>query len=249
MKRLLLLTSLALACCVGLMLFRSHTATAPSSQAQPAAQATPTASPTATPQAFDKTKHSIDQPGSIWWIVNKTRPVGATYVPAEIKKPNVILNSQKQNDELSLAPEAAGALELMFQAADQEDVVLMLASGYRSYSRQTTYYNSLVSSLGQSEADRVSARPGTSEHQTGLSLDIARPDRSCYLQTCFTDTIEGKWLAANAYKYGYLLRYPSDKEQVTGYAFEPWHFRYIGVDLSTELHSKNVTTLEEYFGL
>jgi D-alanyl-D-alanine carboxypeptidase len=110
-------------------------------------------------------------------------------------------------------------------------------------------YNGWVSSLGQAQADAQSARPGFSEHQTGLSVDISPVPLSCALDACFGATPQGRWLADNAWRFGYLLRYPADKTPVTGFTYEPWHFRYIGVELATEMHNTGVTTLEEFFGL
>jgi hypothetical protein len=102
---------------------------------------------------------------------------------------------------------------------------------------------------GQASADLRSARPGYSEHQTGLAIDISALPENCTLdETCFADTA-GQWLATNAFKWGVVLRYPSDKTPVTGYEFEPWHYRYVGVALATEMHNTGITTLEEFFGL
>ncbi|HSW74562.1 MAG TPA: M15 family metallopeptidase, partial [Candidatus Saccharimonadales bacterium] len=107
-----------------------------------------------------------------------------------------------------------------------------------------------VAAQGKSVADSQSARPGYSEHQTGLAADLGgTSDPSCNVADCFADTVEGKWLAANAYKYGFLIRYPADKVNVTGYIYEPWHIRYIGASLSTEMHKSHIETLEEFFGL
>jgi D-alanyl-D-alanine carboxypeptidase len=122
-------------------------------------------------------------------------------------------------------------------------------SAYRSYSTQVTVYNGWVAKLGQAQADIQSARPGFSEHQTGLALDISALPAKCSLDACFADTPQGQWLAANAWKFGFLLRYPADKTAITGVTFEPWHYRYIGVELATEMHETGVTTLEEFFGL
>jgi D-alanyl-D-alanine carboxypeptidase len=125
----------------------------------------------------------------------------------------------------------------------------MLSSGYRSYDYQVGLYNGYVKSQGQATADTQSARPGYSEHQTGLAVDIEPASKKCELDACFADTPEGKWLVANAYKYGFILRYTQDKTAVTGYAYEPWHFRYVGTPLATEMHNQNVATLEEFFNL
>jgi len=120
-------------------------------------------------------------------------------------------------------------------------------SGYRSYSTQVTVYNNEVANYGQAVADSESAKPGTSEHQTGLAVDVG--GGGCGIEDCFGTTAEGKWLAANAYNYGFIVRYTAAKQSITGYRAEPWHIRYIGSELSQEMHKENITTLEEFFSL
>ncbi len=110
-------------------------------------------------------------------------------------------------------------------------------------------YGGLVDERGQTAADRTSARPGHSEHQTGLAIDIASVPAECSLEQCFGDTAHGRWLAENAWRFGFVLRYPEGATPVTGYEYEPWHFRYVGKDLATELHEQKIETLEEFFGL
>jgi D-alanyl-D-alanine carboxypeptidase len=144
----------------------------------------------------------------------------------------------------------ATALEKMVQAAANQGVHLNLQSGYRSYSFQVSLYNGYVKQQGQADADRQSARPGYSEHQTGLAADLGGSTQpSCNVAQCFANTVEGKWLAANAYLYGFMIRYTTAKESITGYEDEPWHIRYVGTQLSTELHASGITTLEEFFGV
>ncbi len=144
-----------------------------------------------------------------------------------------------------MRPEAASALQQLFadytaQTGDHYTVV----SPYRSYSTQVSVYNGWVAKLGQTQADRQSARPGTSEHQTGLAVDI-----DTAVSQSFGATPPGQWLAANSYRYGFVLRYPDGAEAVTGYEYEPWHFRYVGVALATEMHDTGIQTLEQFFGL
>lgn len=142
---------------------------------------------------------------------------------------------------------AATALEKMFAGAANAGYKLQISTAYRGYAYQKQLYDGYVTSAGQAAADQESARPGYSEHQTGLAVDIRSASNTCSLEACFGTTPEGEWLAANAYRYGFLLRYPQDKESVTGYEYEPWHFRYIGTDLSNELYNDHVQTLEEFF--
>lgn len=121
---------------------------------------------------------------------------------------------------------------------------LWIASGYRSYATQKRLYNNYVSSDGKEAADTYSARPGYSEHQTGLAFDLNSVEES------FANTDEGKWVKDNCYRYGLIIRYPKGKESVTGYIYEPWHLRYVGVELATKLYNDgNWITLEEYFGI
>jgi D-alanyl-D-alanine carboxypeptidase len=142
----------------------------------------------------------------------------------------------------------AAAIEKLVSAADNDGMKLMLVSGYRSYSTQQSVYSGYVSSQGKDYANATSAQPGHSEHQTGLAADIGATSRKCQLDVCFGDTAEGKWLAANAYKYGFIVRYQKDKSNLTGYAYEPWHVRYVGNDLAAEIN-KTGQTLEQFFGL
>jgi D-alanyl-D-alanine carboxypeptidase len=198
---------------------------------------------------FDKTKYSLTDSTSIWVIVNKHHPLNPiTYTPSDLTVPSVPLRSPGQ-DNMKMRAATATALEQMFASAKQAGINLQVASGYRSYSYQQSVYGGYVSSVGQTAADQQSARPGYSEHQTGFAVDIAAANNVCTLDACFANTPEGKWLAANAYQYGFLLRYPQDKEAITGYEYEPWHFRYIGDYLSQELHKQNVETLEEFFNV
>lgn len=205
------------------------------------------AKPAEQTKAFDKTQFSLDDPASPWLVVNKQRPLNPKeYEPADLRTPNMSVESS----EMRVNEQTAAALEALDAEAKQAGINLTVASAYRSYDDQVRTYQSMVNGYGQTEADRQSARPGHSEHQTGWAADLgAANDTSCRLETCFADTPEGKWLAANAYKYGFVIRYPEGKEHVTGYSYEPWHLRYVGVELAAEMHRTGVTTLEEFFGL
>jgi D-alanyl-D-alanine carboxypeptidase len=106
-----------------------------------------------------------------------------------------------------------------------------------------------VNVQGKAVADSQSARPGYSEHQTGLAVDVEPTSRKCEVEACFGDTPEGKWVAANAHKFGFIIRYPKNMQSVTGYIYEPWHIRYVGKELAGEMHKQNIATLEQFFGL
>lgn len=152
--------------------------------------------------------------------------------------------SLPRNYGSGLTKETQQAFNTMKEAAKKEGVNLKIISGFRSYDTQSTIYNNYVAKDGKALADRYSARPGYSEHQTGLAIDINS------LNQAFENTKEGKWLKGNGYKYGFILRYPKEKESVTGYMFEPWHYRYVGKDIAQKLYNNGTyTTLEEYLGI
>jgi D-alanyl-D-alanine carboxypeptidase len=206
----------------------------------------PTVTPPPLVVGFDKTAQSIDDPASTWVVANKARalkPQG--YVPADLVYPDVrYVNRQPMRQEV------ATALVAMFAAGKAEaGLDFSVQSAYRSYDSQVRVYNDDVARNGQAFADTDTARPGHSEHQTGLAVDISAVPAKCSLAACFAQTPQGEWLAANAWRFGFLLRYPADKVPVTGFTFEPWHFRYIGVSLAAQLHTTGVTTLEEFFGV
>lgn len=206
--------------------------------------------PVPLPPVFSKARFSVDAPNSIWVVVNKLRPLNPKdYVPSDLVTPAVPLRTNNGGPEMKLRQEAATALELMVKAAKADAANLMIASAYRSFTTQTAVYNREVAQFGQATADTQSARPGHSEHQTGLAVDLEPTSRQCEIEDCFADTVEGKWLAANSYKHGFLLRYTADKVAVTGYRAESWHFRYVGIELASEMNRQGITTLEEFFGL
>ncbi len=195
---------------------------------------------------FDKKLYSLTDPTSQWVVVDKLRPLNPKqYQPTTLRTPNIKVES----GDMQVNDLTATGLEEMASAAATEGINLMVVSAYRSYTEQVTIYNSMVRGYGQAEADRQSARPGYSEHQSGWAVDLGAASGKCRIDPCFADTPEGKWLATNAYKYGFIIRYPSDKEQITGYNYEPWHVRFVGKELSTEMHRTGTQTLEEFFNL
>lgn len=200
-------------------------------------------------ESFNKKMHELDKPGSPWWVVNKKRSLPAGYVPADLAVPNVRLRLARTAPQMPYSLSATPALEEMFMAAKQEGIELVFGSGYRSEELQRQFYNQYVAQDGQAAADRYSARPGTSEHQTGLAFDATSLSEKCHLEICFQDTPEGEWLSANAYKYGFIARYPDGKEAITGYQYEPWHLRFVGKELAAEMHRTGILTLEEFFNL
>lgn len=198
---------------------------------------------------FDKTQYSQTDPASQWVVVNKQHALSPKdYVPADLVFPEVSLRVPG-NESMQLRASVAAALKTMFDAAAKDGVAMTLSSGYRSYSYQVGLYGGYVQSQGQATADTQSARPGFSEHQTGLAADIEPADRSCELELCFGTTAAGMWLTEHAHEYGFIIRYLEDKQDITGYAPEPWHLRYVGEELSNEMHKSKVTTLEEFFNV
>lgn len=210
----------------------------------PTSTPAPTPTPTPTP-TFDKAALSIDDPNSNWVVVNKLRPLN----PAQYE-PDLVYVDVPYVYEPYMRPEAANALIGMFAAFTAETGLQMQSqSAYRSYWSQESVYAGWVAQLGQEQADLESARPGHSEHQTGLTMDVSAVPNVCALEACFGDTPQGQWLAANSWKHGFIVRYPQGKTEITGYIWEPWHMRYVGVELATEMHETGTATLEEFFGL
>jgi zinc D-Ala-D-Ala carboxypeptidase len=207
----------------------------------------PTTNSTTTTQSASL-KYPIDKADSLWVVVNKGRALTANYVPAGLTTPKVPLRLAATNPEMMMRSDAAAAMVQLVAGAKADGLNLMLASAYRSYSEQIAVHESEVKSGGQIQADAVSAHPGHSEHQTGLAADLEPTSRICELEACFGNTPEGRWLDANAYKYGFIIRYQADKTTQTGYNYEPWHIRFIGKQLASNVHTQNVT-LEKYFNL
>lgn len=211
-------------------------------------QSPETQSPTPSPSATLARQFSLDDPASQWVIVNKHRPLKpADYVPADLARPAVAISASGEATLLNST--TAAAAEAMFAAAAQDGVAMVLASGYRSYSTQVTTYNGYVAARGQADADTASARPGHSEHQTGWAFDIGDGGGACSFQPCFADQPAATWAKANAYRFGFVVRYPWMLHPITGYYYEPWHLRFVGVEAATDMLNRGIGTLEEYFGL
>ena len=173
-------------------------------------------------------------------IVNKYYKLSKDYVPELV----TINKKYAINERQQLTQEAKEAFEKMCEEARNEDIYIYSGSAYRSYSYQNTLYNNRVKTDGLDYANKTAAKAGYSEHQTGLAIDVLN-QKFQYLDS---DDKEYQWLIDNGYKYGFILRYPEGKENITGYAYEPWHFRYITIEIATELKEKNIT-YEEYIGM
>ena len=217
--------------------------TSPSeSPATQTASATPTGSPSVSKAASASpaaARPSVESsPESLRCLVNKMRPFAQKdWAPSDL----VDFEGQQ------LRAEAAQAARTMMDAAKAEGVTLTVSSAYRSYAVQQQTYQHWVSVNGQKVADQLSARPGYSKHQTGLAIDFSSPE-GCRLEECYEDTRAGRWLAKNAQNYGFILRFPKGQQAVTGYLFEPWHYRYLGKDLTARYVASGANTLEEFLG-
>lgn len=189
---------------------------------------------------------TIEDPGAIDVLVNRRRSLPMDYIPEDLVTlddlPTVLINPEVNQ----MRKEAYQALKEMFAAAKEEEgYELHARSGYRSYNTQASLYSSYVENYGQSDADKYSAKPGQSEHQTGLAMDITCEAINYQLEDTFVDTDEGSWVAQNAHRFGYIIRYPKGKEDITGYNYEPWHIRYLGPELAKEVYESGLT-LEEF---
>lgn len=203
--------------------------------------ATPTPEPT-TPvvcgaNCFNPTLHSIDAALSQWVVVNKLRPLSPiTYKP-------------KLDKTLNLAVPAADAYrKLKTAVAKSGNGTLCLNSGYRSYTTQTNTYANALRLYGKKTAEALAAHPGHSEHQTGLAADVSTTALGCRIGS-FGSSKASAWVAKNAHTYGFIVRYPNKLQNITGYQYEPWHLRFVGVELATQMKNAKVLTLEQFWQL
>jgi D-alanyl-D-alanine carboxypeptidase len=220
-----------------------------------AVDATPSPTPSATPSAMPISPlpttsaspspsvppvYDIDAAGSIYVVVNKQRPLNPiTYKPklATVNGVSIAASIADQYKAMAAGMKTARA------------GILILNSGYRSFDSQTRIHANQVARLGLAAGEALAARPGYSEHQTGLAVDVSAKGQGCAIYTCFAKTSAGKWLAANAYKYGFILRYYNGQTAIHGYQFEPWHFRYVGVEVATLMKLKLIGVLERFWAL
>ncbi|MFB1051122.1 D-alanyl-D-alanine carboxypeptidase family protein [Paraliobacillus sp. JSM ZJ581] len=193
--------------------------------------------------------HVVDNPESKLVYVNKQRQLPVGYVPPNLTVPDVPHYASEGDPKRQLQKVAADALEDLFATAKNNQVGLIAVSGYRSYERQKQIYEYNVETKGKAHADKYSAIPGTSEHQTGLSMDVASATETSatLLEQTFSQTDAGTWLADHAHDFGFIIRYPKGKSNITGYSYEPWHIRFVGKEVAETIYQKGIT-LEEHFG-
>ena len=209
--------------------------------------AEPTAEPTEAPSAEPEIDPAVfSDPDSYLIVANKKHRLPEGYAPSDLAVPDV----EMRYNTWSMRLEAAEALETMFAKAEEDGIHLVMGSGYRAEDFQQVLYDGYCEQYGCEVADEISSRPGYSDHQTGLATDLCGTDESYDLSESFEETEEGKWLKEHAHEYGFIMRYPKGKAEITGYAYEPWHFRYIGVEYATKIYEKDEwCSFEEYFNI
>ena len=190
---------------------------------------------------FYKDVNTLYNPTSYDYLVNKNNKLTSDYIPNDLE----IIDIKYSCKNKYLRKEARINFENMTKNAKKEGFNIVAVSTYRSYEYQEKLYNNYVLDKGFYYADMASARAGHSEHQTGLAVDVANESLD-YVN--FESTKEFDWMKKNAHKYGFILRYPIGKFHITGFKYEPWHYRYVGIDIATYIY-KNKLTLEEYKSL
>lgn len=195
----------------------------------------------------DEFSETIENPYEVLVLVNKDYSLPADFEPNDLTVPNVPFPFAEDDPKKQLRQEAAEALEELFAASEKDGLSLYAQSGYRSYERQEAIFASNVEKHGESHANTYSAKAGESEHQSGLVMDVTAQEVGFDLITDFGETEEGKWIKDHAHEYGFIIRYPKGKEEITKYQYEPWHLRYVGEKAATEITNDGLT-LEEYLG-
>jgi len=196
----------------------------------------------------DNGKEMLKDPDSIIVLVNKKRNLSSDWVPSDLVVPNVTFAFKEDSPRKLMRKEGAKALEELFSGAKKDNISILATSGYRSYDTQKRIFENNAKLYGEKTANKTSAYPGQSEHQTGLAMDVTSASVKYDLVDSFGDTVEGKWLSEHAAEFGFIIRYPKGKENITGYNYEPWHVRYVGKEVAKYIMSNNIT-FEEYFGV
>src|SRR5690625_331119 len=184
-------------------------------------------------------------PYEVLVLVNKEHALPDDFTPDDLVIPNVRFPFTEDLPKKQMRKVAADALEEMFDAADDKGLELFAQSGFRSFDRQEEIFAANVEKNGEEAANKYSARPGESEHQSGLTMDVTSADVGFDLIIDFGETPEGKWSEKHASDYGFIIRYPEGKEDITKYQYEPWHLRYVGEKAAKDIMDKSIT-FEEY---
>lgn len=188
----------------------------------------------------------LNDKSSLFKLVNEENPIDKNYSPEKLITPNIALVGSENEPRSKVSSVMQKQLEKMFEDAKKEGLELYLSCAHRSFNEQEYLYNRALKRENSNSSELV-ALPGRSEHQLGLAIDITTRKIDFQLEEAFEETKEGRWLLNNAYKYGFILRYPRGKEKITGYSYEPWHYRYVGnLEVSKYCHD-NKLTLEELY--
>ncbi|MGG3563587.1 M15 family metallopeptidase [Neobacillus rhizosphaerae] len=212
---------------------------------QPTISANMSASNKKSDHPNDESLQVVSSPEAIPVLINKNHTLPDGYMPTDLVYPDIPFTFKKKTEKRKLRVKAALAIEKLFTGAKEDGVGLLGVSAYRSHEAQTVLFNYYVSLDGYEAARTYSAIPGTSEHETGLAIDVTGGDGKCAAEDCFAGTPEADWLEKHAAEYGFIIRYPNGKDAVTGYKYEPWHLRYVGKSIAKQIMNRGIT-LEEY---
>ena len=185
-----------------------------------------------------------DEANGLFFLVNKEHHVDKEYVPDDLE-PIKYYAADRNKYTRFMRAEAAEHFHELVEAAAAEGIDIVMTTAYRSYEFQEVLWNNYVAQKGEEEANKTSARPGESEHQTGLAVDLSTSEIDYRNSSDFADTAAGRWVAENAHKFGFILRFPEGKSDITGYSYEAWHLRYVGMTAAADIDEQDLT-LEEY---
>ena len=219
-------------------------------RAHPIRPVTPSAEPKETTGSSEIIKPAslpaeLTDPASLSVLVNQSHPLPTDYIPEDL----IIASGSVSGDAIQISERMDADLQDLLYAAATEDIPLYITAGYISYETQQDYYNAQVKLVGEKEAVKTVARPGYSEHQTGLSIDFSDNNTGDNPRTAdFANTDSYTWLLEHAHEYGFILRFPAGKEDITKNNFEPWHFRYVGIETAEAMYEQSADlTMEEFF--
>lgn len=207
-----------------------------------------TLSPRFNQEIANRFSYVKNEPNSIHVMLNKKNAFPDGFKTQNLVVPDIKFPFSHDTPKKYMRKEAAEALTKLCAAAEADGHTIYGVSGYRSYETQKNLYNMYVNRDGKEAADKYSSKPGYSEHQSGLVMDVSSKDGGFDLLESFGDLPEGKWIAQNSHKYGFIVRYLKDKVDITGYTYEPWHLRYVGEEVATYMYENNLC-LEEFYDI